>query len=501
MTAPVLRPYQRQAVERVERAWAAGERATLVAAAVGTGKSWIIAELARRAEQRCWRALVVAHRGELLEQNADKLRQLGADVALEKAADHAPRTAPIVMASIQTLQGRRLESWPRDHFGVVLVDEAHRALADSYTTLLAHFASARVAGLTGTPSRTDGQALGRVFESCAFSYSLRQAIGAGWLAPLQARRVIVEAVDLDRVGRSQGDLDAADLSREFTSPAAIDGVVRPLLELAPGRRSVLFASSVEHARLLTEAIARHEPGRAAWVSGETPAAERGDILARFRAGALRVVACRDLYLEGLDVPEISCVALARPTSSRIVFEQAIGRGTRLSPGKSECLILDFTANTRRHSLASVAAILAGTDDPPEVVERAAATDGDVIEALEQARRELGRGKVVGWVTELVDLFGGQIALGIDDPLPATPKQLAVLDRSGLAAPEGLGRRQASKVIGQLVARREAGLATAKQVRLLARHSIDARRMGFDEASARISRLMTRWRRPRREVSR
>jgi superfamily II DNA or RNA helicase len=495
---PDLRPYQTAAIEAVRDRFGEGDRSTLLILPTGTGKTVIFAEAARLAVARGGRVLVLAHRGELLDQALGKLHAVGVDAAVEQAGRRAG-DARVVVASVQTLRRARLAAWTSDAFSLVVVDEAHHAPAGTYRAILDHFERAFVLGVTATPDRLDGAAMGEVFDSVAFRYELRDAIRDGWLARVEAQRVRLE-VNLDGVHTRAGDLDLGELEREYGTEAAVAAVVTPLRELAGDKRTILFAVSVKHATALADAINEVEPGAARMVSGETRADERTEAVAAFRTGHLRVLVNCALYTEGFDCPEVECVAIARPTKSRALYAQMLGRGTRLAPGKESVLVLDFVGVTRRHRLVTPADVLAGTNVSEAVLAEAAAREGDVLDALEEAQtaveeRERARKpspQVARWRAELVDVFGDIPDL---DPegAPATDPQRAALERAGVKFPPEITKAAASALIDGIVNRREKGLCTYKQLRFLERRGFDARAMTFEEANERIGRVMAGWR--------
>lgn len=493
--APTLRAYQTGAVDAVRARYAAGDRATLLVLPTGTGKTVVFAEIARRVVERGGRVLILAHRDELLVQAASKLRAVGIEAGIEKAAQRAGDAA-VAVASVQTMRGRRLSGFEPDAFRLVVVDEAHHATAASYRDILDRFARARVLGVTATPDRLDGAALGEVFQSVAYRYELRDAIRDGWLCRIEARRVRL-AVDLDAVHTRAGDFDLAELEEAYGTEAAVRAVVNPLLELAGARRAMLFAVSVAHAERLAAAINEREPGSARAASGEMPADERRQVVDAFRAGQLRVLVNCQLFTEGFDCPEVECVAIARPTKSRALYAQMLGRGTRLAAGKESLLVLDFVGNSRRHRLVTPASILAGADVSAEIMEAAERTEGDVLAALESAeaeQQELALAPRTRFWAEATDVFTGLSELPVGDGTGATAAQLATLYAAGFDPPPALTKAEATVLIDAMVKRREAGLCTYKQARFLSRHGIDASAVSFDEASARIGRLMMRWRR-------
>jgi superfamily II DNA or RNA helicase len=510
-SAVVLRPYQVEAVARIDAELAAN-RATLLLLPTGCGKTIVFCEVIRRAVARGERALVLAHRGELLDQAAAKLRAAGiARVGVEKAEQRADGE-PVVVASVQTLRGRRLAEIAPDAFGLVVVDEAHHAPAKGYRAVLRHFSAAKVLGVTATADRLDGKGLGAVFDSVAYEYSIRDAIRQGYLAPIAAKRVHVEGMDLSRVRTLAGDLNQGDLARALMSERCVREIAHPLCELAGDRKTVVFAVNVAHAEAVTAVLNSQRRSCARWLSGDISDAERRQVLADYRAGRFQFLANCALLTEGWDEPSVSCVAIARPTMSRALYTQMVGRGTRLYPGKRDLLVLDFVGNSGRHRLISTADVLAGQTvadddvataaellakllpslDALEMAEAFIAADRERAEAeAAEAERQAARANaaayaehprwpdlppaVTAFITEDVDPFAGDDDLDIgpvsDAPWArreATPRQRACLQRFGLRAPTELTAGQASAIIDMLIARAKAGFCTIKQARLLRR---------------------------------
>jgi superfamily II DNA or RNA helicase len=505
-----LRPYQTAAIDAVRGEFLAGRRSTVVVLPTGTGKTVVFAEVARRSVERGRRVLVIAHRGELLEQAAAKLAAVGVKAAIEKAALRAG-DAPVVVASVQTLKGARLASWAPDAFRLVVVDEAHHAPAAGYRAVLDHFAGARILGVTATPDRLDGQGLGSVFESVAYRLELRQAIRDGWLAPLRARRVEVDGVDLADVRTRAGDLDRAELAAVMAAEEALHGVAAPLVELVGDRRTILFAVDVAHARGIVDVLCRYRPGVARVVDGTATPEERAAALADFRAGRFQVLVNCEIFTEGFDEPTVSCVAIARPTKSRALYAQMVGRGTRLAPGKADCLVLDFAGNVGRHRLVGPADVLAGAADLAADVRaevEAMLGRGEQLElgdVLDQADLEVSRRRSAAAVTavaryqaEEIDPFVGALPAATGEAGPAaTDARRAALAGFGLDdVPAALARATAGRWLDALAARRRSGLSTLRQARLLRRRGYDARDMTFEAANRLIGSLAANgWRRP------
>jgi ATP-dependent helicase IRC3 len=352
MTSSIpLRPYQEEAVKAIQEAGQDGISRPLVALPTGTGKTVVFSYLIG---QREGRALVLAHRDELIRQAADKLLlvnqdfQLGIVKAKENELD-----APVVVGSVQTLARRnRLEQLGQD-FTTVVVDEAHHSVADTYQRILEHVGSLApdgplTVGFTATPERGDKVGLGQVWGKIVYQKSLLDMILAGYLADLRAVRVSLQ-VDLDAVATRHGDFIESQLEGALLDASAPEHVVQAYQEHAPGRKALVFTPTVKVAYAMRDAF--QDAGIAAEaLDGSTPIEERRAILQRLRTGETMVLANCSVLTEGYDEPSVDCIIVARPTKSKLLYLQQIGRGTRPYPGKADCLILDVVGVTRRHDV-------------------------------------------------------------------------------------------------------------------------------------------------------
>lgn len=521
-----LRPYQREAVAAIAREFET-VRSTLLVLATGLGKTVTFAAVARAVVAQGGRVLVVAHRGELLEQADRTLRRFGLHVAIEQGAQRVDPTdvPPVVIASVQTLRGRRLEAFARDAFRLVVIDEAHHATAPSYRTVLEHFDSAKVLGVTATPDRGDGVGLRNVFESVAYRFELREGIGNGFLAPLELRSVVVDSLDLSSVHTLAGELRSDELERELTRDRVLHEIAGPLAELAAGRQTLGFVVEAAQAHALAAVLSGYGVSAAA-VDGSMPGERRKEVLSAYRDGRVQIVTNAMLWTEGFDAPSTSCVALVRPTRSRALVTQMIGRGTRLAEGKSSCLVLDFVpGRMARVRLASPADALAGDDLPIDLAEyvqaSSVAQSGRLDELIDEARAhaeqlrlaEMGRQRAeleerrrhvrsVGVIYEaprldvaqLLEAVGSSTARDHEDSR-ASFKQLQALRAAGLDVPETISRENASTLFNVLEQRRAAGLCTIKQARKLRSYGLRDD-VTFIEASSMLDAIAAnKWQAP------
>jgi superfamily II DNA or RNA helicase len=342
-----LRPYQRDAVEAVLAARRAGKRRLLVHLPTGAGKTVIFSRLARLAKRQ---VLVLAHREELLEQARDKLQRALGDagvVAIERGATRAPESARVLVCSIRSLHEERLAKVMRGRdVGLIVYDECHHAAAADNLRVLRQLGAfepgftGTLLGFTATTSRGDGQGLDEVFEEIVYSRSLPELIDDGFLAPLRGYRISTTA-DLRQLSSTGGlDFDEEQLAEAVDIEERNALVARSIQELARDRRTIAFCVTVNHARHLAHALnALGVP--AGIVHGAMPGDARAKALAEFREGRVQVLTNVGVLTEGFDDPGVSCVAMARPTRSEGLYAQCVGRGTRLHPGKVDCLILDF----------------------------------------------------------------------------------------------------------------------------------------------------------------
>ncbi|TFH88614.1 DEAD/DEAH box helicase [Billgrantia azerbaijanica] len=359
-----LRPYQREAVRRVVMHFRAGDDPAVVVLPTGSGKSLVIAELARLARGR---VLVLAHVRELVEQNHAKYRAYGLEADIFSAGLGRKESArQVVFGSVQSV-ARNLDAFGDGNFTLLVIDECHRVSPDedaSYRRVIDRLRSAnprlKVLGLTATPYRL-GQGFiyhrhyhGMVrgdddcfFRDCVFEQPLRLMVRQGYLAEPVRVDATIERYDFSALFSRSGPAASGryrdeELDRVVAGSRATPGIVAEVVARAGDRRGVmLFAATVVHAE---EVLGHLPPGEAALVTGETPSAERERIIAAFKARELKYLVNVAVLTTGFDAPHVDLIAILRPTESVSLYQQIVGRGLRLSPGKRDCLILDYAGN-------------------------------------------------------------------------------------------------------------------------------------------------------------
>lgn len=345
----ILWPFQTQAINQLDQAVAEGSRAPLLVLPTGSGKTTIAAELIRREDRR---ALFLAPRRELVHQASARLAQAGIlhGVLLAGADERKNGSARVQVASIDTLVSRmmRRNRLTLGDFDLVLVDEAHLSITDVRKRLLAYWPNALRVGLTATPTRKDGRALGIVYDRLIEPATVAELQRDGFLVP--ARYFSISEPDLERVRTTAGDYNGRDLEVAVNQPQLVGDIVATWLARAADRRTVVFCTSIAHSVAVAEAF--QQAGVAAeHVDAGTPTTEREAIFARFSEGRTQVLTNCFLASYGFDLPALSCVVLARPTKSLMLYLQMLGRGLRIAEGKADCLVLDHSGCVHRHGFA------------------------------------------------------------------------------------------------------------------------------------------------------
>ncbi len=349
------KPHQRLVLDTLEhRRESFDEHRHLVVAATGTGKTVIAAldyaRLCQPGRPRP-RLLFVAHRIQILEQARATFRRALRDPhfgELLAGSAAAPATDAYVFAMVQTLQ-RRIATVPADYYDVIYVDEAHHGTAESWQQVIEHFAPSEIVGLTATPERTDGVGIADLFGG-EYTTELRlwEAVDDQLLVPFEYVGVD-DGTDLRQLAWHRGDYAVGELASLYTGDhervrRIIEALVR-WVDVPAAMRALGFCVNVAHAEFMAQEFTRR--GFAAeYLEGDHEQSQRDEVLARLKAGALQVVFSVDVLGEGIDVPDVDTLLLLRPTQSPVLFAQQLGRGLRTSPGKSNCVVLDFIGQHR-----------------------------------------------------------------------------------------------------------------------------------------------------------
>lgn len=517
-----LRPYQKEAMTAVLGEWDSGVKRTLLVLPTGCGKTIVFAKVTEECVMRGKRILILAHREELLEQAADKLKKTtGLCCAKEKASDSCKGSwYRVVVGSVQTLmRQKRLSKFDKGYFDCIIIDEAHHCISDSYRNILEYFDNANVLGVTATPDRGDMKDLGQVFQSLAYEYTLPRAIREGYLSPIKAVTIPLE-LDLSGVGVQAGDFKAADIDSAL-DPYLFQ-IADEMKKYCSGRKTVVFLPLVKTSQKFRD-ILNGAGFAAAEVNGNS--ADRAEILADYEAGKYNVLCNSMLLTEGWDCPSVDCIIVLRPTKVRSLYCQMVGRGTRLSPetGKTELLLLDFLWHTSRHELCRPANLICSDDDvarkmtemladnagcPMDIEEAEKSASEDVVAereaalaeklaAMRKRKRALVDPLQYEMSIQAADLANYVPAFGWECE-PPSAKQKESLEKSGILPDEITSAGKAKLILDRLAKRRAEGLTTPKQIRRL--ENFGFKHVGtwqFEQASKLIGRIAANdWRVPK-----
>lgn len=505
-----LRNYQQEARQSIQAEWDKGVKRTLLVLPTGCGKTIVFSKVTEDRVRLGERVLVLAHRGELLDQAADKLKK---STGLQAATEKAEQTSigswfRVVVGSVQTLmRDKRLRQFAANHFDTIIIDEAHHCISDSYQRVLQHFEGANVLGVTATPDRGDMRNLGSYFESLAYEYTLPKAIKEGFLSPIKAMTIPLQ-IDLSAVKQQSGDFSTSDLGTALDP--YLDSIADEMLKVAKDRKIVVFLPLVKTSQKFCN-ILNSIGFKAAEVNGESR--DRAEVLADFDAGKYNVLCNSMLLTEGWDCPSVDCVVVLRPTKVRSLYSQMVGRGTRLFPGKAELLLLDFLWHTERHELCHPAHLIAESEEIAQAMTKQIEQAGmpmdletaekmaaeDVIaqreEALAKQLAEMKRRK-----RALVDPLQFEMSIQAEDlsnyvpsfgweMAPPSDNQLQTLEKLGILPDQVDNAGKASKLLERLDKRRSEGLTTPKQIRLLEGRGFDhVGTWSFNTAKNMIDRI-------------
>lgn len=515
-----LRPYQEEARVKVQQEWKEGRKRTLLVLPTGCGKTIVFSKIIEDRVKMGERVLVLAHRSELLEQASDKLMTAtGLGTALEKAENTSIGSwFRVVVGSVQTMQReKRLSQFPPNHFDTIVIDEAHHAISDGYQRVLEHFGEANVLGVTATPDRGDMRNLGSYFDSLAYEYPLVDAIKSGYLSKITAITIPLE-LDLSTVSQQGGDFKASEIGTALDP--YLEQIADEMVKQCKDRKTVVFLPLVKTSQKFRDIL--NEKGfRAAEVNGESK--DRAEILEDFDKDKYNVLCNSMLLTEGWDCPTVDCVVVLRPTKVRALYSQMVGRGTRLAPGKENLLLLDFLWHTERHELCRPAHLIASSPEVAKKMTENMAEDTEVefslLEAEEQAGKDVVSEREEALAKQLaeqrkkkrklVDPLQFEMSIQAEDladyvpsfgweMAPPSEKQLKALEKFGIYTEEIGNAGKAGKLLDRLNKRKDSGLTTPKQIRLLEGRGF--RNVGmwkFEDASNLINRIAASgWRMPK-----
>lgn len=537
-----LRSYQSRAVESVLREWESTS-STLLVQPTGSGKTTVFTEIIRR--MRPARALILAHREELIFQAKRRIEDQGGlecqiEMADQSASTHFMFKAPVIAATVQTLisgigDRRRMHRFNPLDFGVLVIDEGHHSVADSYKKVIEYFSrnpDLKILGVTATPDRADEEALGQIFETVADVYEILDAIHDGWLVPIDQQMVNVEGLDFSEVRTTAGDLNYGDLAHVMEAEKVLYGVCGSTIEIIGNRQTIVFTSSVKHAEMACNIFNRYRPDMSDWISGKTPKEKRRETMRKFSNGELQVLCNVGCITEGVDVPAAEIVVMARPTKSRSLYAQMAGRILRPLPNlvdhlntseerkgaiagsvKPSALIIDFVGNSGRHKLITSADILGGavSERAIELAVRKARESGMPVrmnEELEEAEKEIRRQEEikrrqeesrksrlvakVKYNAKRIDPFNAfdlepHRERGWDIGKALSLKQRAVLLKIGID-PDNMPYAHARQILNEQFRRWKNKLCTLKQANVLKKFGYQTKEMLMKDASKLLDDL-------------
>ena len=503
-----LRKYQQEAKTAILEQWHQGNKRTLLTLPTGCGKTIVFAAVINELVKAGRRPLVLAHRDELLKQAADKIyKAYGLECAFEKAEQTCIGTwAPVAVGSVQSVS-RRLERFLSDYFTDIIVDEAHHCLSDSYKKIFEHFKDCNVLGVTATPDRADKKQLSAFFDSAAYDYTMRQAIKDGFLSPIKAQLIPID-IDISGVSINGGDYAVNEVDDALMP--YLDKIADEMQTYCRGRKTVVFLPLIETSKRMC-AILRDKGFKATEINGKSK--DREQVLQDFDSGEYDVLCNSMLLTEGWDCPSVDCIIVLRPTRSRALYQQMIGRGTRLCEGKKELLVLDFLWLTERHDLCRPSSLVAKSAEIAEQMTKQLETTEEAIDLLEieqTASEEVVKQRESALAKELAEMR--QRKRKLVDPLqymlsiyeedlvdyepiytwemaPPSKKQLERLERRGINPDSVQNAGMATKIIDRLVARQQEGFSTPKQIRCLERFGfVRVGEWSFEDASYMIGQL-------------
>ena len=342
-----LRKYQETGVSQLRFQFALGHRSVLYVLPTGGGKTVVFCHIAEQAAVKGNRIVILVHRQELVDQTSEALKALGVQHGII-AADHEMDLTPSVqVASVQTLV-RRLHKIPADHFQLLVVDEAHHAVAGSWGKVIGHYPKAKILGVSATPERLDGRGLREQFEAMVVGPQIAELRDQGFLAPARTFAPPLK-LDMKKIKIMMGDYDTQEMEDHLTAPRFCGDAVEHFKQLIKDGTAIAFCVSVKHSEHMAQVF--NDAGiKAAHLDGKTPKDERRKLIKMLGTGEIKVLTSCQIISEGTDVPSVTGCLLLRPTLSLSLYLQQVGRCLRPSPGKAAAIILDHVGNVKRHGM-------------------------------------------------------------------------------------------------------------------------------------------------------
>jgi len=340
----ILRPYQKEAIQKIREAYISGNKSILVVSPTGSGKGVILSEIIKSANDKGKRVLFLVHRREILFQVSAYMDRYEIPHGVILSGEEYIGGNLVELATVQTLRNRM-----KNHYykmaEIVIIDEAHHATAETYWSIIREYADNMTIGFTATPCRTSGKGLGKLFDTLVNVATIDELTKDGYLVPI--KYYAPSEPDLSEVKVTGGDYNGKQLDRVMRQPKLIGDIIENWVRLADNRQTIVFTTTVAHSVAVCEAFI--EVGiPAEHLDGTTEKLDRGEILYRFKSGDTRVICNCAVLTEGVDIPDISCVVMARPTKSLSLYMQTIGRGMRPAPGKEDLYYIDHSGACYEH---------------------------------------------------------------------------------------------------------------------------------------------------------
>lgn len=377
-----LRNYQIECLNQIEKA---GKGKWIINLPVGSGKTVIFTSLPRKGK-----TLIIAHRDELIRQ---PIKYLDCPVGIEKGRE-VSNGEDVVIASIQSLQ-RRYKKFKPNEFHTIIYDEVHRIMGKQSLKVIDYFKPYQLLGFSASIERTDGVGLDNIFDKIIFQKDMESMIRDGYLCNINCLAVNV-GYDLSKIKTKLGELDSKELDQELSQTKTVKATAEAYYKYAKGK-TIIFACSIKHA----ESIAK-EIKESIVISGKTK--NRADLIEKFKnENQINCIISINVFVEGVDIPSIETVIFARPTLSKILYIQAIGRGMRLYPSKDELTLIDIVGNYGKHNICSAGTLL-GIDSSAVPIERKEFVKGNIFDLPKIIEKESDT--VFSWIknTKHVELF-------------------------------------------------------------------------------------------------